>query len=317
MTESGLQPWWIVARSEEVTSREPLSVDIGAQPLVLWRDAEGIARALEDRCPHRRAPLSLGCIRDDGWIQCGYHGWSYDGATGRLKQIPNMKGEQRFPPVYKAQAFAIAESGGFVRVCLDPAAAAPAPEVSTMALSGTAHVAIEQAAWIAALYDDPALLIDIRGVRFTPYLMSELREEGGLLVMERSCQWAGLHWPAPFSADFPITVLTRSDPATGRTELPLRDDQFTTLLTAVIAPVPAARGVTAVRWRAEVGRGSGLHGRLLGLGTPFAVREAIDAAALRRSKPSASTHYDDLRARLATSSTPGATAELSRTPVAA
>ena len=81
--------WWALARSEEVTGDKPLSVDIGDRPVVLWRDLKGQARALEDRCPHRRAPLSLGCIRKEGWIQCGYHGWSYDGETGRVREIPN------------------------------------------------------------------------------------------------------------------------------------------------------------------------------------------------------------------------------------
>src|SRR3546814_7176893 len=71
--------WWAVARSEEVTDKKPLGINIGDQPVVLWRDKQGIVRALEDRCPHRRAPLSLGCIRDNGWIQCGYHVWSYEG----------------------------------------------------------------------------------------------------------------------------------------------------------------------------------------------------------------------------------------------
>src|SRR3546814_4948287 len=73
--------WWAVARSEEVTDKKPLGINIGDQPVVLWRDKQGIVRALEDRCPHRRAPLSLGCIRDNGWIQCGYHGWSYEGRS--------------------------------------------------------------------------------------------------------------------------------------------------------------------------------------------------------------------------------------------
>ncbi len=291
--------WWTLARSEEVTPKKPLSLDIGGQPVVMWRDTAGIARALEDRCPHRRAPLSRGCIRDNGWIQCGYHGWSYDGETGRLKEIPNMKGNQKFPPLYKAQRFAVAESGGFVRVSLDPDAAAPASDSHVMPLSGTSHVALEQTAYVAALYDDPGLLIDIKGVRFTPYLMSELREEGGKLVMERNCQWAGLHWPAPFSSDFPITVETRSDPDTGETALKLRDTDFNTLLSAVLAPVPAARGITAVRWRAEIPpTAKGLHARLIGWGTPFAVREAIDAAALRVLRPSTSLHGEDLRAKM-------------------
>ena len=72
MTNHGKAPWWILARSEEVTGKKPLSVDIGDQPIVMWRDNQGVVRALEDRCPHRRAPLSLGCIRDNGWIQCTY-----------------------------------------------------------------------------------------------------------------------------------------------------------------------------------------------------------------------------------------------------
>jgi hypothetical protein len=74
-------------------------------------------------------------------------------------------------------AFGVREGGGFVDVCLDATAAEASPEPRTMPLSGTAHVALEQTAWVAALYDDPGLLIDIRGVRFTPYLRSELREE--------------------------------------------------------------------------------------------------------------------------------------------
>jgi nitrite reductase/ring-hydroxylating ferredoxin subunit len=278
--------WWPVARSEEVTAKTPLSVDIGDQPVVLWRDAAGIPRALEDRCPHRRAPLSLGCIKPDGMIQCGYHGWIYDGESGRLKEIPNLKDQQKFPPLYKALAFAVYESDGFVRVCLDAMAQPPvASTESAMPLSGTGHVALDHAQYLAALFDDPGLVIGIRGVHFTSYLMSELREEHGRLVMERNCQWRGLHWPAPFSPEFPATLLTATDPVTGETELKLRDARFRTQLHAIIAPVPSARGITAVRWRAARGR-------------TLTVRDTIDAAALRVLRPSASLHCTDLRAIL-------------------
>lgn len=302
-------PWWTVALSDEVTDRKPLAVDIGDQPVVLWRDKQGIARALEDRCPHRRAPLSLGCIRDNGWIQCGYHGWSYEGDTGRLKEIPNMKDDQRFPPIYKAQPFAVAESDGFVHVNLDAKAHAPAPAGHTLPLSGIAHVALEQSHWIDALYDEPGLVIDIKGVEFTPYLMSELRAENGLFVMERNCLWGKLHWPSFATAEFPITLLSRTKPDTGETELLLRDDDFNELLKVRLAPVPAARGVTQIRWRAELGSTlKGLHARMLRHGTPFAVRERIDAAALRVSKPSVSLHGKKLYSELAAASAVAAAA---------
>lgn len=289
--------WWPVALSEEVKADKPLNVDIGDQPVVLWRDTQGIARALEDRCPHRRAPLSLGCIRDNGWIQCGYHGWSYEGETGRLKEIPNMKDDQRFPPVYRALRFAVAESGGFVMVSLDKDAAAPDAADEIFPHHGTVQVALDQGHYLDALFDDPGLLIAIKGVRFTSYLMSELREEDGLLVMERSCQWGRLHWPAFASAEFPITLLSRTRVDTGETLLHLRDEDFNILLTARLGIVPGGRGVTQVRWRAKPGPVlKGLHARRLAGADAFAVRNTIDAAALRVLKPSASLHGHTLRA---------------------
>jgi nitrite reductase/ring-hydroxylating ferredoxin subunit len=291
--------WWAVARSEEVTSVKPLSTDIADQPIVLWRDKQGMARALEDRCPHRRAPLSLGCIRESGWIQCGYHGWTYDGETGRLKEIPNLKDKQKFPPLYKATAFAVHESDGFVRVSLDSTASPAAGQSATMPLSGTVHVSLTHEQYIAALFDDPGLLIGIRGVEFTPYLMSELHVENGRLTMERSCQWRGLHWPAPFSPEFPATVLLSTHPVTGETLLTLRDADLNEHLRAALAPVPASRGVTAVRWRAATCKGrSGFFGLIPGLGNPLTIRPSIDAAALRALKPTASLHGAQLRAEL-------------------
>ena len=288
--------WWAVARSEEVAGTKPISVDIGDQPVVLWRDAGGVVRALEDRCPHRRAPLSLGCVLASGMIQCGYHGWTYDGANGRLVDIPNLKGEQKYPPTYRAAAFAVEESGGFVRVCLDPKATAPEPSDASLPLSGTANVSVGHDQFVAALFDDPGLVIAIRGVRFSPYLMAELHLADGRLVLERNCQWASPHWPAPFSSDFPISLRISTDPATGQSDLLLRDAGFNRLLEATVAPVPAARGVTQVRWRARLGvKRPGVMARLLGAGAPFAVRPAIDGAALRVLKPSASIHAEDLR----------------------
>jgi nitrite reductase/ring-hydroxylating ferredoxin subunit len=315
MTEqTASSPWWAVARSEEVSDAKPLSVDIGEQPLVLWRDRGGIARALEDRCPHRRAPLSRGCIRDNGSIQCGYHGWSYDGATGRLTEIPNMKDKQKFPPLYRATAFAVQEGGGFVRVCLNgnaaaadvavtpaPASLAPVNSEALMPLSGSVHVGLAHEQYIATLYDDPSLLIAIRGLEFTPYLMSELREQNGWLTMERSCQWRYLHWPAPFSPEFPITILSFTHPLTGEMRLTVRDADFNEYLRVALAPVPAGRGVTSVRWRAELRKGlKGLRGLMLGRGNPLTVHATVDAAALRVLKPGVSLHGAQLRAQLLT-----------------
>jgi nitrite reductase/ring-hydroxylating ferredoxin subunit len=292
--------WWAVARSEEVHGNKPINVDIGDQPIVLWRDKGGIVRALEDRCPHRRAPLSLGCVLASGAIQCGYHGWTYEGGSGRLIDIPNLKGEQKYPPLYRAVPFAVFESGGFVRVCLNAKAAAPNVFALSGPLSGTETVSLDHAQFIGALFDNPALVIAIKGVHFTQYLMSELAEQDGKLVLERSCQWKSPHWPAPFSSDFPVTLRISTDAITGESDLLLRDAAFNALLSATIAPVPAARGVTQVRWRATLGeKRPGLMASMLSIGRPFRVLPDVNGAALRILKPSASIHAARLREEIA------------------
>jgi len=291
--------FWAVALSEEVTGKKPLSVDIGDRPVVLWRDLNGEARALEDRCPHRRAPLSLGCIRKEGWIQCGYHGWSYDGETGRVMEIPNLKNEQRFGPVYKAERFAVHEASGFVRVSLDPKATPRPAAALDMPLCGVAHVALDHERYLAALLDDPSLLLSIFGVHFTTYLMAELHEQDGRLVMERSCQWKLPHWPDAFSSDYPLTLIPSTEPASGETVLLLRDRDFKELLSMRLAPVPANRGVTAVRWRAAPGADlSRAAARTLGWLNPVRIHSSIDGAALRQLKPTVSIVFEDLRRAL-------------------
>lgn len=43
--------------------------------------------AMLDRCPHRGAALSEGRITESGFLQCAYHGWSFD-EKGTCVQIP-------------------------------------------------------------------------------------------------------------------------------------------------------------------------------------------------------------------------------------
>ncbi|OUC77562.1 Rieske 2Fe-2S domain-containing protein [Gordonia lacunae] len=57
---------------------------------VLFRDAQGRVRMLEDRCPHRSAPLSVGQHLGDR-IACAYHGVQVDG-EGTVVSVPGMPG---------------------------------------------------------------------------------------------------------------------------------------------------------------------------------------------------------------------------------
>jgi len=84
--------WYVAATSRQVTAKKPWATTIMEEPLVLFRDAQGRATALLDRCLHRNAPLSKGALFD-GCIGCPYHGWTYDG-KGQLVIVPSEGGGQ-------------------------------------------------------------------------------------------------------------------------------------------------------------------------------------------------------------------------------
>jgi phenylpropionate dioxygenase-like ring-hydroxylating dioxygenase large terminal subunit len=88
MTNYPRNCWWVAAFSEEV-GRELLGRWLLDTPVLLYRREDGTIVAIENRCPHRGAPLSLGRLKGDA-VQCGYHGFTFDG-RGRCIDVPSMK----------------------------------------------------------------------------------------------------------------------------------------------------------------------------------------------------------------------------------
>ena len=56
------------------------------EDIVLYRQADGTAAALEDRCCHRNLPLSMGDALGNTLV-CSYHGLAYD-SQGLCVNIP-------------------------------------------------------------------------------------------------------------------------------------------------------------------------------------------------------------------------------------
>jgi vanillate O-demethylase monooxygenase subunit len=77
--------------------------------LVVYRTEAGQPVAMEDVCPHRLAPLSLGKLKGDT-IECGYHGMTF-GADGRCVRIP---GQPQIPANAKVQGYPLHERMGLV-----------------------------------------------------------------------------------------------------------------------------------------------------------------------------------------------------------
>ena len=117
--------WYVACTSDEIDGK-PLGRTLCGDRIVLFRAEGGAVSALEDFCPHRGAPLSLGTVRDDGRIVCGYHGLVM-GGDGKCVGMPG----QRVRPTIKS--YPAIERYGFIwvwpgeKALADPAKLHPLP----------------------------------------------------------------------------------------------------------------------------------------------------------------------------------------------
>jgi vanillate monooxygenase len=101
--------WYVAAMPDEIDAK-PLGRKICGERIVFFRGPGGAATALEDWCPHRGAPLSLGRVVE-GNLVCGYHGLAM-GCDGKTVSMPGQR-VRGFPPV---RSFPVVERHGFVWV---------------------------------------------------------------------------------------------------------------------------------------------------------------------------------------------------------
>ncbi len=112
------QGWHPVALSDSVADA-PVAATLMGERLVLWRDATGLVQAWADRCPHRGAQLSMGCVRHaaaGSQLECPYHGWRFDGG-GQVVRVPALP--HFVPPAtHRATVYQAVERHGLVWVRL-------------------------------------------------------------------------------------------------------------------------------------------------------------------------------------------------------
>ncbi len=113
--------WYVAAWDHEI-GRNMLRRVILDEPVVLYRTLEGKPVALEDRCCHRQAPLSMGKLLGN-IVQCPYHGLQFDTA-GACVKIPS---QDRIPPSARVKSYPTVEKHHWIWIWPgDPAKADPA-----------------------------------------------------------------------------------------------------------------------------------------------------------------------------------------------
>jgi vanillate O-demethylase monooxygenase subunit len=127
--------WYVAAWSHELEAGRILSRTIIDQPIALYRTMSGEIVALEDRCCHRFAPLSLGRLEGDE-LRCMYHGLKF-AADGRCTEIP---GQKLIPQSARVRRYPAELRGSWLWVWMgDAAAADPASIPPSLALDDPAY----------------------------------------------------------------------------------------------------------------------------------------------------------------------------------
>jgi phenylpropionate dioxygenase-like ring-hydroxylating dioxygenase large terminal subunit len=98
--------WYVAAWADSLADGKLVARTIMDEPVVLYRKADGNVAAIEDRCSHRFAPLSMGKIVDGDRIQCPYHGLEFDG-TGAC--VRNPHGAKNIPAKARVKSYPVVE----------------------------------------------------------------------------------------------------------------------------------------------------------------------------------------------------------------
>ena len=103
--------WYVAAWVNDIAQDQLFATSIIGKPVVLYRGTDSKLIALENRCCHRAAPLSLGRIEGND-VRCMYHGMKYD-RRGVCVEIP---GQSLIPPKARVRSYSVVERHGWVWV---------------------------------------------------------------------------------------------------------------------------------------------------------------------------------------------------------
>jgi vanillate O-demethylase monooxygenase subunit len=123
--------WYVAAWSDDLKDGQLLDRTVLMQPIVLYRKSDGKVAALQDRCPHRFAPLHMGKVIRGDRVQCPYHGLEFD-ASGAC--VLNPHGSKNIPSRARVRSYPVIEKHKAIWIWMgeQPADAAKVPDFSVL-----------------------------------------------------------------------------------------------------------------------------------------------------------------------------------------
>ena len=119
------QGWYLVGSARKLREGRVQDVELGSRRIVLYRDFDGRAHAVADRCPHLGSDLALAHVTPHG-LRCNFHGWCW-GSDGKCVDAP----ANPQLPNRRLRHYATIERWGFLWAWLGDRPAFDLPDVPT------------------------------------------------------------------------------------------------------------------------------------------------------------------------------------------
>jgi nitrite reductase/ring-hydroxylating ferredoxin subunit len=95
---SGTNDMLVVGSVDDIPQGKMKHVEVKGKEIVI-SNIGGKFYAIDDRCGHMNARLSMGNISNEGIVTCPFHGASFDVTTGRKVREPNLTPSQEMDPL--------------------------------------------------------------------------------------------------------------------------------------------------------------------------------------------------------------------------
>ena len=120
-----LKNFWYACELSSLVKERPRAVRLAGRELVLYRDRDGGAHAVDGRCVHRGGALADGQV-EDACVRCPYHGWLY-GPDGACVEIPSQARDLPISARARIRVYPVTERYGWVWVFVGDLAASERP----------------------------------------------------------------------------------------------------------------------------------------------------------------------------------------------
>lgn len=99
-----------VAKTNEIANRQMKHVEVKGKEILI-ANIDGKFYALNDRCGHMNALLSMGNIANDNIVTCPFHGARFDITTGKKVKEPVLTPSQEMEPLPKTWQLYLEHAG--------------------------------------------------------------------------------------------------------------------------------------------------------------------------------------------------------------